>query len=120
MKFLKQIMLIVIFTFLGELCHWLIPLPIPAAIYGLIFLFLALICRLIPESAIDISGDFLISLLPLLFIAPTVNLQDSWGLIRDSVWAILAIVTVTTILTFVCSGLATQWFLRLWRRKRHE
>ena len=26
----------------------------------------------------------------------------------------------TTILTFVCSGLATQWFLRLWRRKRHE
>lgn len=120
MKFLKQLILIMAFTFLGEVCHWLIPLPIPASIYGMVLLFLALSCKLIPEGAVKESGDFLTSLLPLLFIAPTVNLQDSWDLIRDSVWILVIVVVVTTVLTFACSGLVTQWFLRLRKGNRHE
>jgi holin-like protein len=43
MKYLFQFCIIGLFTFLGELLHALIPFPIPAAIWGLILLFLALL-----------------------------------------------------------------------------
>ena len=36
MKYLKQILIILAFTGLGELLAALIPFPIPAAIYGIV------------------------------------------------------------------------------------
>ena len=35
MKLIKQFIYIIAFTFIGELLHFLIPLPIPASIYGI-------------------------------------------------------------------------------------
>ena len=34
MKYLKQLVIILLFSFLGELLQELLPLPVPAAIYG--------------------------------------------------------------------------------------
>lgn len=42
MKFLIQFMIIIAFSFLGELLHYFLPLPIPASIYGIVLLFVAL------------------------------------------------------------------------------
>ena len=42
MKFLIQFLIIIAFSFAGELLHFLLPLPIPASIYGIILLFAAL------------------------------------------------------------------------------
>ena len=41
MKYLYQFLVITLITFLGETLNRLIPLPIPAAVYGLVLLFLA-------------------------------------------------------------------------------
>lgn len=43
MKYLKQWMLILIFTLLGELLKAILPFQIPAGIYGLILMFLSLV-----------------------------------------------------------------------------
>ena len=42
MKYLSQFLIILGFTFLGEALQRIIPLPIPASIYGLTLLFAAL------------------------------------------------------------------------------
>ena len=42
MKFIKQFSIILLITFLGELLHILIPLPIPASVYGLVLMLIAL------------------------------------------------------------------------------
>lgn len=42
MKFLIQFLIIIAFSFLGELLHYCLPLPIPASIYGIVLLFIAL------------------------------------------------------------------------------
>ena len=47
MKYIGQFCIIALFSLLGELLHMLIPFPIPAAIYGLALLFLALLCGLV-------------------------------------------------------------------------
>ena len=48
MKYIKQFGIILIFSFAGELLSYLMPLPIPASIYGIILLFFCLEVKLIP------------------------------------------------------------------------
>ena len=52
MKYIKQLSIILLISFLGELIHYLLPLPIPASIYGLILLFVALLTGIVPLSAV--------------------------------------------------------------------
>lgn len=57
MKYLKQLVIILLFSFLGELLQELLPLPVPAAIYGLLLLFLALTFKIVkPESIKTVAG----------------------------------------------------------------
>ena len=111
MKYLKQFCIILLFTVLGEALHGLLPLPVPAAIYGLVLLFLALLFRLIRPEAIRETSDFLVSLLPLLFVAPLVGLAASFDLIRGDILVILLIIVVGLVLTFGVSGAVVQGLL---------
>ena len=47
MKYLKQVSILFAFTFISEILNRIIPLPIPASIYGLVFLFLCLEFKII-------------------------------------------------------------------------
>ena len=38
MRYLKQFTIILFVSFLGETLHYLIPLPVPASIYGLLLM----------------------------------------------------------------------------------
>lgn len=111
MKYLHQALLIFLFTALGELLHALIPLPIPASIYGMVLLFAALALKVVRVEAVADVGSFLTSLLPLLFVVPMVSLTEYWSLIREDIWAILAIILVSTVLVFATSGWVTQWLV---------
>ena len=109
MKYLMQLVIIAVFSLVGELLQAVIPLPIPAAIYGLILMLLALCTGLLKPERIADSAHFLISLMPLLFVAPAVNLLKHWGVIQENLAAILIIVISSTILVFAVGGLVTQW-----------
>ncbi len=112
MKFLPQLLIIILFSFLGEICHALIPLQIPASIYGMVLMFLALSAKIVPVRAVKDAGGFLTGLLPLLFVAPIVGLLDHWAVIRAAVLPILLIVLATTVLVFAVAGWVTQLLIR--------
>lgn len=120
MKYLHQACLIFGFSFLGEVLHALIPLPIPASIYGMVLLFAALFLGILPAKAVKDMGGFLTSILALLFVAPAVGLIDHWALLKDNLPAILLILTLTTVLTFAVSGRVTQWMVEKKEGKRHD
>ena len=82
MKYIKQLSIILLISFLGELIHYLLPLPIPASIYGLILLFVALLTGIVPLSAVKETGNFLIEIMPLMFIPSAVGLMESWGILQ--------------------------------------
>ena len=115
MKYLKQFLLIILFSFLGELCRYLIPYPIPASIYGMALMFCALSLKIVKMENIREGGFFLTSCLPVLFVAPVVNLMDCWDQIRANWLAVTLIVLVSTFVTFGISGMVTQWVIN--RRK---
>ena len=108
MNYLSQMLLILLFSFLGELLHILIPLPIPASIYGMVLMFAALSLKIIRLEQVKTAGSFLISFLPILFVAPIVSLMDCWDNISPNLWAIAVIIVISTILCFLISGWTVQ------------
>ena len=115
MKFLRQAAIIILFSLLGELCRFLIPFPIPAAIYGMVLLFAALALKLLKLPAVKDAGSFLTGILPVLFVAPCVNLLSCWDSLQAALLPIVIIMVVTTVLVFAAAALVTQWILT--RRK---
>ena len=111
MKYVKQLLVILLFSFAGELCHGLLDLPIPASIYGLVLLLLALLLKLIKVEAVKETGSFLVSMLPLLFVAPLVGLAASFDSIRGDILPILLIIALGLVLTFGVSGAVVQALL---------
>lgn len=111
MKYIKPISLILLFSFLGEVCRFFIPLNIPASIYGMGLLFGALALKIVRVEEIRGSGSFLTSLLPLLFVVPTVGLMEYWHLVRPVLLPFVLISFVVTIFVFAASGLVTKWFI---------
>ena len=112
MEYLLQLLIILGFTFAGEALNRLIPLPVPAAVYGLVLLFLALSTGLVKVEKIKTVGNWLIGIMGIFFVAPVVNLLDSWAGIKEALLPVLLIVVVSTMAVFGVAGLVTQWLRR--------
>lgn len=108
MKYLTQFLRILAFALAGELLQRLVPLPIPASVYGLVLLFGALNTGLVKLEQVKDAGGFLISILPILFVSPAVGILDNWEAIQGALIPILALTLLSTVLTFGIAGRATQ------------
>ena len=108
MKYIHQACCVFLFTFLGEALARLLPLPVPAAIWGLILLFLALCAGIVRAERLRECAHWMVAVLPVLFVAPTVNLRDYAGLLLPSLPAVIVILPVCGALTFFTSGRVTQ------------
>ena len=117
MKYLKQVALILLFSFLGEVCRYLIPLPVPASIYGMVLMFTALSLKVVKLEQVKDAGGFMTSILPVLFVAPLVSLMDCWPVLRENLLPLAVIAVVSTIATFAVAGLVTKWMMG---GKRHD
>lgn len=118
MKYVKQFLIILFISFLGELLKWLIPLSIPASIYGMILLFLALEFKIIKVSDVKETSAFLIEIMPIMFVPPGVGLLESWDELQP-IWIQVVVITlVSTVAVMAVSGVVTQWMIR--KGKRNE
>ena len=104
MKYLSQILTILGFTLVGEALQRLIPLAIPASVWGLALLFAALCLKIVKVEQVEDVGAFLRSLLPLLFVAPTVGIAEHWDLIRNQLLPIALLLLGSTAATFGIAG----------------
>lgn len=112
MKYVKQFMVIIIFSFLGEILHEVLPFPVPASIYGLVLLFLALLIGVIKEEQIKETADFLVEIMPILFIPAGVGLMTKWGALKQLLLPFSLIVTLGTLFTMVVTGKVTEGMLK--------
>lgn len=112
MKYLSQFLIILGFTLAGEALQRIIPLPIPASVWGIALLFTALCLKLIKVEQVKETAAFLSSLLPLLFVSPAVKIVEDWALIREDFLGIALVLIATTVLTFAVSGRVAQAFVK--------
>ena len=112
MKYLLQFLIIVAISFLGELLHYFISLPIPASIYGIILLFAALQMGWLKVRQIREVSTWLIAIMPALFIPSAVGLVKSWDILSRSLATYSVITFVSTFVVMGITGLVTQHVIR--------
>lgn len=117
MKYLKQFMVILAFSFLGEVLHQVLPLPIPASVYGLVFMLAALMTGGLKLHQVKEASAFLIEIMPVMFIPAAAGLIDSWGILQPVIIPLGIITVVTTVFVMVVTGLVTQGIIRKGKRK---
>ena len=117
MKYMKQFCLIMFISFVGEVLHHYLPLPIPSSIYGLVILFVGLMTGVVKLSHVEETGRFLIEIMPLMFIPAAVGLLESWGIIAPIWIPIIGITLITTVIVMIVSGKVTQFVIRLENRE---
>ena len=108
MKYVRQFLIILVVSFAGELLNFLLPLPVPASIYGLVIMILCLMTGLIPLDAVSETGRFMVEIMPLMFVPAAVGFLESWGVLKPVWLPVLVITVISTVVVTVVSGGVTQ------------
>ena len=106
MKYVKEIVIIFGITMVGELLNKFIPLPVPAGVYGLFILLGGLCSGIIKLSDVEVTGNLLLDLMPVMFIPAAVGIIDK------------IITFVTTFIVMSITGVTAEWIIK--RQKKGE
>ncbi len=112
MKHLSQFGIILVITFLGEIIHSIIPLPIPASIYGLIIMLICLCTGFVKVEKVKHAGGFLIETMPLMFIPAAAGLLTVWDELKGVWFPVIAITVLTTVIVMAVTGRTVQVFMK--------
>lgn len=119
MKYLRQLLIILGITFVGEVLNYYLPLPIPASIYGLALMLILLCTGILKVSSVKETSQFLLDVMPLMFIPAAAGVVREWGIIKPILIPTVIIITVVTVIVMAVTGLITQLLINI-RRKGKE
>lgn len=108
MKYIHQFLIIITISFIGELLSTLLPFPIPASVYGLIIMLICLFTKIIKLNQIENVADWLIIIMPLLFVPSAVSLINVADTLLQDILIISVITLVSTIIVMVVTGKIAQ------------
>lgn len=112
MKYVRQFGIILLLSTMGEALHVLLPLPVPASVYGLVLMLGALGAGILKVEQVREAAEFLIEIMPVMFIPAGVGLLTAWGDLKP-VWLPVTVITaVTTVIVMVVTGHVTQFVIR--------
>lgn len=108
MKHLISIGIITAVCFAGELLYDLLPLPIPASIYGLLLLLILLLTGVVKVRQLEHTSNFFLTIMPLLFLEPAVKLMTSFQTLRGNILSILFLCLFSTIVVTAVTGITAE------------
>ena len=108
MKILRNIVFLLLISFLGEVCNYYIALPIPGSIYGIVILLILLIINKKIYKNVSKTFKELINFFPILFISPAVGLIDIISEVKNVAIEIILIIIISTIFSLAISAKVAQ------------
>jgi holin-like protein len=118
-QIIVQIFILYGFSFIGEMIHRTLHLLIPGNVLGLLLLLLCLSLKLFKLDWIEQGAGFLIAFLPLLFVPAMIGIMNYPSLLSKQGVLLFFIVFISTIMTVVAAGHASQ-LLEKSRQKRKD
>jgi len=106
MEYLMQFAVIAAVYFLGEAISFLIPLPIPGTVYGLVLMFIFLCTGIIKLRRVEKAADFLLNIMPIMFVPGSAAVLEYLDVVVDEAWKLLVISIVSTFITLIVTGYA--------------
>ena len=108
MKYISQFARITAFSLAGEVLAAVLPLPIPASVYGLLLLAAALKFGVLKLDQVRETGLFLTGIFPLLFVPAAAGVMELGSQLMNLLLpAVLAIVPITALVMAV-TGMVAQ------------
>lgn len=117
MKYLRQFIIILGVSFLGEFLRVILPLPVPASVYGLICMLLLLKSGILKVGQVKEASKFLIEIMPVMFVPAAVGLMESWNSLREVLVPVAVITAVTTVFVMAVTGKVTQGMMNREKKK---
>lgn len=108
MKYLMQFGIIIGLSLVGEVLNSVIPLPVPASVWGMVLLFVLLCLKVIKPDQVQDAADFLLSIMTVMFVPVGASLITSFADIKDEILGIFAIIIVSTVVCFLVTGKVAQ------------
>lgn len=118
MKYLKQLLIICVFCLLGEILNHCIPLSIPASIYGMVLLFIALCTKIIKLDWVEEISQFLMSIMLVFFVPMGVGIMNTFITYKNSMVSLILIIFISTIVVIVSTGLVSQLIINMKEKRK--
>ncbi len=113
MKYIKQLSIIITISLLGEVLAEILPFTIPASVYGLFIMLIALVTKIIKVEQVKETSDFLMDVMPIMFVPASVGLMVSWGLLKEILIPVLIVSILGTIIVMIVSGKTVDGVMKL-------
>ena len=120
MKYIYQIGIISIISFVAELLYVLLPFPVPASVYGLVILLVLLLTKVVKLEQVEDVADWLIKIMPILFVGPSVGRLNSFDDIKGQVLPLVIMCMLSTLGVMIVTSVTAQAVIRIKRKKGKE
>lgn len=117
MKYLRQLLIILFISLIGEVLKMIVPLPVPASIYGMAIMFLCLMTGIVKLESVKDTGKFLVEIMPVMFIPAGVGLMSSWGILKPVLVPVAVVTVVVLVAVMAVTGRVSQLVIRKEKRK---
>lgn len=97
-----------------------LSLPLPGTVFGMGVLLILLLFKIIRLESIEEVGDFLLSILILLYIPTAIGLVEHLDTLLPLFIPLIGIITISTIITLLITGYIVQLLIGLQRRKVND
>ena len=116
MKYAYQVMIIGGISFAGEILNKLLPLPVPASVYGLVIMLVALLTGILKLDQVKGAADFLVEIMPVMFVPAGAGLITAWSTLKPICVPVLIMTFISTVIVMVVTGKVTQGVIRMGKR----
>ena len=111
MKLVKEAAIIFGVTMVGELLYTLLPLPVPAGVYGLFLLLFLLLCGAVKLEQVEKVGMFFLDIMAMMFIPATVGIIESKDILMQVALPYTVIIALTTDIVMAVTGKTAQFLI---------
>ena len=108
MKYIKQLAIIIMVCFVGEIIRFIIPLPVPGSIWGLVIMFILLVTGVVKLEKVETVADFLVDCMPIMFVPGGGGLMRSWSTLKSMLPAAVCSIVLVTPFVMLVTGKVTQ------------
>ena len=108
MKLLKELAIYFGITFISEIIAKLLPINIPPSIIGIVILFVLLELKVLKTEDVEMTGDYLIKIMPILFVPARVGLIKYLDVLKIVAVPMVFVITLSTAIVMTAVGVVTQ------------
>ena len=116
MKLLKQLLLLLLICFVGEIIAMILPIAFPSSVISMLILFALLLSGALKLQQIEDVTGFLTKNMAFFFIPAAVEIMENYKPVADKILPLLAVLLLTTVITFAVTAGTVSLCMALQRR----